>query len=72
VSLDVRTQASYQLMDEGFVGLIFSVFNHDKVSKVSCVCCKWNISCLADVWQHCTTAELSITAVLVIRDSWFV
>jgi len=49
VSLDVRTQASYQLMDEGFVGLIFSVFNHDKVSKVSCVCCKWNISCLADV-----------------------
>ena len=23
-------------MDEGFVGLIFSVFNHDKASKVKC------------------------------------
>lgn len=39
--LDVRTQADYQLMDEGFVGLIFSVFNHDKVSKNNRiqVCC---------------------------------
>lgn len=27
-SADVRTQALYQLMDEGFVGLIFSVFNN--------------------------------------------
>ncbi|XP_005091457.1 lys-63-specific deubiquitinase BRCC36 isoform X2 [Aplysia californica] len=31
--VDLRTQASYQQMDDGFVGLIFSVFNEDKVSK---------------------------------------
>lgn len=31
---DVRTQAMYQMMDEGFIGLILSVFNQDKVSKV--------------------------------------
>jgi BRCA1/BRCA2-containing complex subunit 3 len=39
--LDIRTQASYQLMDDGFIGLIFSVFNHDKVSKINKVqvCC---------------------------------
>mgnify|MGYP002395241276 CR=1 FL=1 len=27
--LDVRTQAGYQLMDEGFVGIIISCFNTD-------------------------------------------
>ena len=31
---DVRTQAMYQMLDEGFVGLIFSTFNEDKHSKV--------------------------------------
>ncbi|XP_064615336.1 lys-63-specific deubiquitinase BRCC36-like [Liolophura sinensis] len=31
--VDVRTQAMYQMMDEGFIGLILSVFNQDKVSK---------------------------------------
>ena len=31
---DIRTQASYQLMDERFFGLIFSVFNEDKTTKV--------------------------------------
>ena len=34
VLTDVRTQADYQMLDEGFVGLIFSVFNHDKNTKV--------------------------------------
>lgn len=29
--VDLRTQASYQLMDNRFVGIIFSVFNEDKV-----------------------------------------
>eukprot|EP01090_Pellita_catalonica_P006696 TRINITY_DN16995_c0_g1_i1.p1 TRINITY_DN16995_c0_g1~~TRINITY_DN16995_c0_g1_i1.p1 ORF type:complete len:279 (+),score=34.60 TRINITY_DN16995_c0_g1_i1:31-837(+) len=29
--VDVRTQASYQLMDNGFVGLIVSCFNYDAV-----------------------------------------
>ena len=33
-TIDVRTQAMYQMMDEGFVGLIFSVFNEDKQTKV--------------------------------------
>jgi len=33
--VDLRTQASYQQMDSGFVGLIFSVFNEDKVTKVN-------------------------------------
>ncbi|CAL1530581.1 unnamed protein product [Lymnaea stagnalis] len=31
--VDVRTQANYQQMDDGFVGLIFSVFNEDKSTK---------------------------------------
>ena len=31
---DVQTQAMYQMMDEGFVGIIFSVFNEDKATKV--------------------------------------
>lgn len=31
--VDVRTQAIYQMMDEGFVGIIISVFSEDKVSK---------------------------------------
>ncbi|BFZ00312.1 hypothetical protein BsWGS_03351 [Bradybaena similaris] len=38
--VDVRTQASYQQMDAGFVGLIFSVFNEDatKQNKVQVIC----------------------------------
>ena len=28
-AIDLRTQASYQFMDAGFVGLIFSCFNTD-------------------------------------------
>lgn len=34
IFLDVRTQAMYQLLDSGFIGLIFSCFNED-VHKVS-------------------------------------
>jgi len=33
-------------MDEGFVGLIFSVFNHDKASKVNC---KYYKKCCATI-----------------------
>ncbi|XP_041348408.1 lys-63-specific deubiquitinase BRCC36-like [Gigantopelta aegis] len=33
--VDVRTQAMYQMMDTGFIGLIFSVFNEDKNTKVN-------------------------------------
>ena len=44
---DIRTQASYQLMDEGFVGLILSVFNHDKVSKVRTV-----VGLILSVFNH--------------------
>mmetsp|Transcript_21353 Transcript_21353/g.36368 ORF Transcript_21353/g.36368 Transcript_21353/m.36368 type:complete len:353 (+) Transcript_21353:134-1192(+) len=32
--VDCRTQSMYQLMDPGFVGLIFSVFNSDSNSKL--------------------------------------
>jgi hypothetical protein len=35
---DVRTQAMYQMMDECFVGIIFSVFTEDKSTKVSFNC----------------------------------
>lgn len=35
---DVRTQAMYQMMDQGFVGLIFSCFIEDKNTKVLCAC----------------------------------
>ena len=31
--VDVRTQAMYQMMDQGFVGLIFSCFIEDKNTK---------------------------------------
>lgn len=31
--VDVRTQAMYQMMDPGFIGVIFSVFNEDKATK---------------------------------------
>lgn len=31
---DVITQANYQMMERGFVGLIFSVFNETKETKV--------------------------------------
>ncbi|XP_029650271.1 lys-63-specific deubiquitinase BRCC36 [Octopus sinensis] len=31
--VDVQTQAMYQMMEPGFIGLIFSVFNEDKNSK---------------------------------------
>ncbi|KAI3803448.1 hypothetical protein L1987_31599 [Smallanthus sonchifolius] len=36
VSADVRTQAMYQLLDSGFIGLIFSCFNEDqyKVGRI--------------------------------------
>lgn len=34
VPADVRTQAMYQMMDQGFVGLIFSCFIEDKNTKV--------------------------------------
>ncbi|XP_054708907.1 lys-63-specific deubiquitinase BRCC36-like [Uloborus diversus] len=31
--IDVNTQDSYQLMDDGFIGIIFSVFNEDPTRK---------------------------------------
>ncbi|KAK9301055.1 hypothetical protein QLX08_006401 [Tetragonisca angustula] len=39
--LDIRTQTNYQTMDDGFVGLIFSVFSESKESKeqeISLIC----------------------------------
>ncbi|KAG8233212.1 hypothetical protein J437_LFUL013266 [Ladona fulva] len=31
--VDVQTQAMYQMMDQGFVGVIFSVFSEDRLTK---------------------------------------
>ncbi|UYV82984.1 BRCC3 [Cordylochernes scorpioides] len=31
--VDVQTQAMYQMMDEGFIGIIFSVFNEESITK---------------------------------------
>jgi BRCA1/BRCA2-containing complex subunit 3 len=45
--LDVRTQAMYQMMDEGFIGLIFSVFNQDKASKQS----RFQVTCFQSINQ---------------------
>ena len=39
---DVQTQAMYQMLDEGFVGLIYSVFNEKKQTRVQIV-----ITCLS-------------------------
>lgn len=36
---DVRTQAMYQLLDSGFIGLIFSCFSED-ANKVG-ICYQW-------------------------------
>lgn len=35
-SADVRTQAMYQLLDNGFIGLIFSCYSEDSL-KVCCI-----------------------------------
>ncbi|KAJ4771733.1 Lys-63-specific deubiquitinase BRCC36 [Rhynchospora pubera] len=37
--VDVRTQATYQLLDQGFIGLIFSCFNEDpqKVGRIQVI-----------------------------------
>ncbi|XP_013415313.1 lys-63-specific deubiquitinase BRCC36 [Lingula anatina] len=44
--VDVRTQAMYQMLDEGFIGLIFSVFNEEKNTKSNRVqlCCFQSIN----------------------------
>lgn len=45
--VDVQTQAMYQMMDEGFVGIIFSVFNEDKASKTN----RLEVTCFQSVNQ---------------------
>ena len=47
IMLDVQTQAMYQMLDECFVGIIFSVFNQDKTSKVFCYTIIWGIKQLS-------------------------
>lgn len=34
IIVDLQTQAGYQQMDSRFIGLIFSVYNEDKKTKV--------------------------------------
>ncbi|XP_068919840.1 lys-63-specific deubiquitinase BRCC36-like isoform X1 [Petaurus breviceps papuanus] len=48
--VDIRTQAMYQMMDESFVGLIFSCFVEDKNTKV-CGCPQISLSSWADLGQ---------------------
>jgi len=43
--IDVRTQADYQSMDDNFIGLIFSVFNHEKTTNKNSV----QVSCFRSV-----------------------
>uniref|UniRef100_A0AAY4BMU2 MPN domain-containing protein n=1 Tax=Denticeps clupeoides TaxID=299321 RepID=A0AAY4BMU2_9TELE len=43
--VDVRTQAMYQMMDQGFVGLIFSCFIEDKNTKVRVVSLYLSLMC---------------------------
>ncbi|XP_037274162.2 lys-63-specific deubiquitinase BRCC36-like [Rhipicephalus microplus] len=45
--VDVQTQAIYQMMDEGFVGLIFSVFSEDATSKLNQI----QVTCFQSVNQ---------------------
>lgn len=45
--VDVQTQAIYQMMDEGFVGLIFSVFSQDGSTKLNQV----QVTCFQSVNQ---------------------
>jgi len=45
--VDVETQATYQLMDQGFIGLIFSVFNEDKSTNI----CRYQVTCFQSVSQ---------------------
>ncbi|KAL5004643.1 hypothetical protein ScPMuIL_018099 [Solemya velum] len=46
--VDVRTQAMYQMMDEGFIGLIFSAFNEDKTTKQN----RLQVTCFQSVNQN--------------------
>ncbi|XP_074661794.1 lys-63-specific deubiquitinase BRCC36-like isoform X2 [Tubulanus polymorphus] len=45
--VDVRTQAMYQLMDDCFIGLIFSVYSEDKQTKQ----CRIQVTCFQSVNQ---------------------
>ncbi|XP_057541301.1 uncharacterized protein LOC130819411 [Amaranthus tricolor] len=59
--VDVRTQAMYQLLDSGFIGLIFSCFYEDKASKDG------NIQVIAfqslDGKQSCISGPLALSLV---------
>lgn len=47
--VDLRTQASYQMMDNRFIGVIFSVFNVDKtkvIISILLLLISFNVHCL--------------------------
>lgn len=37
--VDIKTQATYQMLDQGFLGLIFSTFNQVDASHGACQAC---------------------------------
>ncbi|NWH62200.1 BRCC3 deubiquitinase, partial [Geococcyx californianus] len=55
--VDVRTQAMYQMMDQGFVGLIFSCFIEDKNTKVGNLKTVTNPPCTHEKLHPQGTAE---------------
>ncbi|ESO07696.1 hypothetical protein HELRODRAFT_150937, partial [Helobdella robusta] len=68
-NVDLKTQASYQLMDDRFVGLIFSVFNQDKSNRTS----RWKVLIFyftstqyerVDVNVHITPSTTMCTSIL--------
>ncbi|XP_076674126.1 lys-63-specific deubiquitinase BRCC36 [Andrena cerasifolii] len=63
--IDVRTQATYQTMDSGFVGLIFSVFSESKESKEQEI----SLTCFQSHKGEATEIPLEIVHAPVISDS---
>lgn len=59
--VDVRTQLSYQMLDQGFVGIIFSVFSEDKSSKEQEI----QVTCFQSVGSHSLPEKRDIDLYIV-------
>lgn len=62
VPVDVRTQRMYQMLDPGFVGLIFSCFNEDGIKVVfgaqgAATVCSSNMRCTYRFSVNCRVVE---------------
>ncbi len=66
---DVQTQAMYQMMDEGFVGLIFATFNQDKATYVSRYRVSLNLYNLSDIHSICLVTQCLQNTQMLLKKS---